>query len=70
MKEPNEKVKPPLLTVTQVAERLNVSVFMIYRLADLGDLPTIWIRSRRRFDPDDLEKWIQDQKKTHKPGYL
>ena len=57
----------PLMTVKEVAERLNVSVFMIYSLADKKVIPPIYIGRHRRFEWDDVEKYIERQKRAGRP---
>ena len=48
----------PMLKVTDVAERLNVSPNTLYRMADRGDIPVVRIAGSLRFDPHDLEAWL------------
>lgn len=47
-----------LLTVKDVAWRLNVSVRTVHRLISRGDLQTTQIGGSRRIAPDELERYI------------
>jgi excisionase family DNA binding protein len=49
----------PLLKAEDVAEILNISRSMLYRLVKRGELPSIHIRSSVRVRPQDLEKYIE-----------
>ena len=49
----------PLLTVEAVAELLNVSTTLVYRLKDTGELPFYKIgRGAVRFSMDDIESYL------------
>ena len=58
------EAEPPLLTVEEVAARLNVSRERLYQWRHRGvGPPAITLGSRLlRFDPDDLEQWINEQR--------
>jgi excisionase family DNA binding protein len=47
------------LTVTQVAELLQVSERHVYHLVQSGVMPHFKIGSAVRFDPDTLGDWLQ-----------
>ncbi|MBW6486027.1 MAG: helix-turn-helix domain-containing protein [Syntrophobacterales bacterium] len=52
--------KNKMLTVGQVAERLNVSRSYIYRAVEFADIPhTRILRGGIRFDPQKIEEWLQ-----------
>ncbi len=48
-----------LLTLQQVADRLQVSMSTIRRLADTGDLKIVRIGRNLRVRPDDLRAYIE-----------
>ena len=49
----------PLLTVEAVAELLNVSTTLVYRLKDEGELPFYKIgKGAVRFSMDDIESYL------------
>ena len=48
-----------LLTLQQVADRLQVSMSTIRRLADAGDLKLVRIGRNLRVRPDDLQTYIE-----------
>ena len=48
-----------LLTVTDLAQRLNVSRRTLYRMLDSGQLcKPITLRGAKRFDPNVVDQWI------------
>jgi excisionase family DNA binding protein len=51
-----------LLTAEQVAEVLRVPRSWVYRAAREGSLPSVRCGRYRRFDADDVERWIEEQK--------
>jgi len=53
----------PAMTVRQVAEYLNVDPKVIYRLAQTGELPGFKVAGTWRFKREDIEAWIEEQKK-------
>ncbi len=58
--------KPPsrpaaLLTIPDVAERLQVSVKTIRRWIASGDLPTVRLGSQIRIQPKDLEIFLRQR---------
>jgi excisionase family DNA binding protein len=50
------------LTAAQVGERFQVPPSQVYRLARTGQLTVIRIGRYRRFDPRDLEAWLERQR--------
>jgi excisionase family DNA binding protein len=54
----------PMLKVSEVAGRLNVSANTVYRLADTGRIPVVRIGGQLRFDPVDLEAWLLAQREA------
>jgi excisionase family DNA binding protein len=52
--------RKPLLTVTEVAARLNLSRWSVYRRVADGQLPAVRIGGALRFDEQELENWIFD----------
>ncbi len=46
------------LTVKQVAEYLQLSTMMVYKLAQTGQIPAAKIGSAWRFDRDEVDKWL------------
>ena len=48
-----------LLKANDVAELLNISRALSYRLLKTGDIPTVRIRGAVRVMPTDLEEYIQ-----------
>lgn len=57
----------PLLTRRQVAKRLAVTVETIDHYCKDGKLPFIRIPAGKRFDPADLNDFIQSRKFNHHP---
>ena len=53
-------VTPLLLTVHEVAQRLQVSPRTVERAVTAGELRSVRIGRSRRVAPDDLEHYIQD----------
>ena len=55
-----------LWTADEVAERLQLPKTWIYRAAREGDLPCVRCGRYRRFDPADVERWVDERKgSTH-----
>ena len=55
----------PLLDIEQVAERLNVSPRFIRRLIAQRRIDYLKIGRFIRFQPDELDSWIEDQRVQH-----
>jgi len=52
------------MTVREVANYLNVDEKTVYRLAQKGELPGFKVAGTWRFKRDDIDQWIEDQKKA------
>ena len=50
-----------LLTVEDVAQRLQVSIHGVYKLIARRGIPYMKIGNRVRFDPGALEAWIKER---------
>lgn len=61
------KMAAPAMTVYEVARYLNVVERTIYRLAQKGELPGFKVAGVWRFQRADIQRWIDDRKKNHKP---
>jgi excisionase family DNA binding protein len=48
-----------LLTVKQVAKRLQVSQVWVYSLVRQGKIPFLHIEKALRFDPEALQAWLE-----------
>lgn len=57
-----------LLTPPEVAQILNVSRSYAYKLLYSGRLPCIQIGKSRRVHPDDLKKFIQENRSRRAAG--
>ena len=55
-----------VLTITQVAEYLNVRKLTVYKLARQGELPAFKVGGQWRFKKELLEKWITQETKRIK----
>jgi len=56
----------PLLRMTDVAERLSVSLGRAYELARLGRIPVVRLTGRQlRVDRVQLEEWIKQGGRVH-----
>jgi excisionase family DNA binding protein len=51
-----------LLTAEEVAELLRVPLSWVYRAAREGSLPSVRCGRYRRFDAEDVDRWIEEQK--------
>lgn len=52
------------MTVREVANYLNVDEKTVYRLAQKGELPGFKVAGTWRFKREDIDQWIEDQKKA------
>lgn len=50
-----------LLTINQVAERLQVSTRTIHRWITASSIPVTYIGKAIRFDEKKIERWIESQ---------
>ena len=55
--------RPALLTVAEVAERLGVQVRHVRRLVAERRIPYIEWGHLIRFDPDDIEQWLDGNRR-------
>ena len=53
-----------MMTVRQVAELLGVHENWVYDQAANGELPSYKIGGSRRFDPEELHDWIEQQREN------
>ena len=51
-----------LLTADEVASKLRLTRSTIFKLSSKGMIPRIKIGAALRFDPHEIERWIEDQK--------
>jgi len=55
----------PLLTVKDVAKLLQCSIYQVYRLTGQKRIPYLKVAGGAiRFDPDEIETWLTEQKVT------
>ncbi|MBL4821246.1 MAG: helix-turn-helix domain-containing protein [Gammaproteobacteria bacterium] len=57
-----------ILTLKEVAEYLKLAEKTAYRLAAKGKLPGFKVGGSWRFKKEDIEQWIEENKKSHKPS--
>lgn len=50
------------MTVRQVAKHLQVSEAKVYALARAGELPATRLGSQWRFDQEELDAWLKEQR--------
>jgi excisionase family DNA binding protein len=50
-----------MLSIKEVADRLDVSVMTVRRLVWKGDLPAFKIGGRLKFDPEAVEYYLKEQ---------
>lgn len=60
------QVSEKLLKGSEVAEILNISPAMAYRLMQVGDIPTVNIGTARRVQPTDLQTFITNNLTSEK----
>ena len=53
-------VRPALMNIDQVAERLGVSVRHMRRLVAERRIPFVKWGHLLRFDPDEIDRWIEE----------
>lgn len=51
-----------LLTLDQICEKLKVKRSFIYDLTSRSQIPYIKVGRLIRFDPEEIDKWLQSQK--------
>lgn len=62
-KKENEQhliLKGMILTVSQIAEYLQVDEHTVYRLAKRGEIPAIKVAGQWRFKKDLIDKWLEE----------
>lgn len=57
-----------LVTAGEIAVRLRVPRSWVYRAAREGGLPSVRCGRYRRFDVEDVDRWIEDQKQRSYAG--
>ena len=50
------------MTLSQLAEYLQLGKSTVYKMAQKGEIPGIKIANQWRFDKGEIEKWIRKQK--------
>ena len=55
----------PILTIRELAKYLNVTERTIYNLLDRGELPGFKVGVNWRFKREDIDKWIEENKKKN-----
>ena len=56
-----------LLTITELAARLNMKSSTLYAWAAQGRLPHLKLGKILRFDPDEIEAWLQQHRRESLP---
>ncbi len=56
-----------LMTVEEVAEYLRVKVSTVYQWAKEGKIPASKVGRLWRFDPNEVEAWVRQQKMVDCP---
>jgi len=56
------------LTIKELARYLNVTERTIYNLLERGELPGFKVGANWRFRKEDIDKWIEDNKKMSVPA--
>jgi len=56
----NRSLKGHVLTVTQVAEYLQVDEHTVYRLARARKIPAVKVAGQWRFKRDLLDRWLEE----------
>lgn len=57
-----------ILTLKEVAAYLKLADKTAYKLAAEGKLPGFKVGGSWRFKKEDIEQWIEENKKSHKPS--
>ena len=58
----------PLLRAEDVAERLQLRVDHIYKLAREGQIPHLRFGRSLRFRADAIDRWLEEQERGNGPG--
>jgi excisionase family DNA binding protein len=64
------KQPPSAMTVRDVAEFLNVDEKTIYRLVQRGKIPGFKVAGAWRFQMQDIQRWIDLQKKLSRTAEI
>ena len=56
------------VTAEEIAARLRVPKSWVYRAARAGDLPSVRCGRYRRFDVEDVDRWVENQKMRSASG--
>ena len=57
-----------LLSVAELAKRINMSESWVYKKITAGEIPHIKMKRKVLFDPKDIKKWLEEQKVVPKDG--
>jgi len=60
--QPSLSQAPQLLTPRETAKALAISERTLWALTQQGDIPVVRIGRSVRYDPRDLNEWIEKQK--------
>jgi len=52
-----------LMTLSQLAEYLQLGKSTIYKMVQKGEIPGIKIANQWRFDKREIEKWVKNQRR-------
>ena len=55
------EIKTGVMTVTEVAHYLKISVSKVYRMANEGQIPAFRVGKSWRFKQDMIDAWIQQE---------
>ena len=64
----NSQERVPLLKATEVADILNISLPMAYRLIQIGEIRAVQIGKGRRVRPQDLRQYIESNLTSEPEG--
>jgi excisionase family DNA binding protein len=56
----------PLMTAETVAEKLSISLSMVYKLRRSGALPSVQVGAVHRFHPDDVRAFMRGERPTQR----
>jgi len=54
-----------VLKIKEVAALLKVGAKTAYSMAQSGELPAFKVRGQWRFSRSDIDRWIEEQKRSH-----